>query len=77
MKFGPSKPVISHLIKELAEPQISVVSFHMPKVAVDSEICSNKVKEEETSFLLKLFQTVNTFIYQTAVSGIPAPSGLT
>lgn len=35
------------------------------------------MKVKETSFLLKIFQTVNTFIYQPTVSDIPAPSGLT
>lgn len=35
-KFTPSKAVIGHLIKELAEPQISVVSSHKSKIAVNS-----------------------------------------
>lgn len=76
-KFVPSKADISHLTKALVEPQNSVVSFHKPKIAVDSEISYIKVKGKETGFLLKLFQRVNAFIYQPAVSDIPAPSGHT
>jgi len=72
--FSPSKADVSHLIKELAQPEIPVVSFHMPKIAVDSEICYNKVKGKETGFLLNVNSKC---IYQPAVSGIPAPSGLT
>lgn len=49
----------------------------MSKIEVYSEICNNKMEIKEADFLLKVFQTVNKFIYQPAVSGIPAPSGLT
>lgn len=49
----------------------------MPKIEVYSKVCNNKMKIKEADFLLKLFQTVNKFIYQPAVSDIPAPSGLT
>lgn len=49
----------------------------MPKIAVDSENCSNKVEEKGIGFFLKLFQIVNAFIYQPAVLDIPVPSGLT